>query len=155
MWLIYLIILSSQNFTYLKLISSLTRFDFATATTFFSSLHQLKYNLLNRSTLALFGEEILHVIELSTIKQECSSTSALKDYLQINAFLIWWWWSKKGYLKLYKEKPPVGSHGWCWERRFFRRSRSDSWDVNISFNRGQSLSSGLSGNAKQKGFKVI
>ena len=78
--------------------------------TLLSSLHQLGYNLLNQSALALLGEEVLRVIEPSPIKQECLSTSSLKDYLQINAFPIWWWWSKRGYLKLYKEKPQVRNH---------------------------------------------
>ena len=34
---------------------------FANATTLFSSLHQLGYNFLNQSALALFGKEVLHV----------------------------------------------------------------------------------------------
>ena len=39
-------------------------------------------NFLNQSALVLLGEEVLHVIEPSPIKQKCLSTSLLKDYLQ-------------------------------------------------------------------------
>ena len=39
---------------------------------------------------AVFEKEILLIIELLPIKQECLSISLLKDYFQINAFLIWW-----------------------------------------------------------------
>ena len=56
---------------------------------FFLSLYQLGYNLLNSSAPALFGEKVLYGIELLQIKQECLSTSLLKDYLQINTFPIW------------------------------------------------------------------
>ena len=36
-----------------------------------------------------------------------------------------------------------------------QHSRSDSWDVNISFNQSRSQSSELSGNAKEEGLKII
>ena len=51
----------------------------------FSSSHQLEYNLFNQSALALFGKEVLCIIEPLLIKQECLSIS-LVDYLQINIF---------------------------------------------------------------------
>ena len=67
---------------YLNPNSSLPRFNFATATTLLSSLHQFRYNLLNQSALAFLREEVLRVIGPLPIKQECLSTSSLKDYLQ-------------------------------------------------------------------------
>ena len=74
-------------------------------------------------------------------------TINLEDHLQINAFLDWWWWSKKNKLTLYQEARKRSYKEAVWERPAGYGSL-DSWDVNISFNLGQSQSSSSIVNAK-------
>ena len=62
---------------------------------------------------------------------------------------------REGLPQTLQKKPPVRSHSWWQERWTPRRSRSNFWDVNISFNPGLSQNSELSGNAKEKGLEVI
>ena len=93
-----------------QLFSPLVRF--ATATTLLSSLHQLGYNLLNQSTLALFGEKVLHISMSRRAEMlEHMLKRLLADQRLSRSVMV----KREEWTQSSTKKPPRGAAGKQWE----------------------------------------